>query len=99
MECGIFLAVACGIQFLDQELNLGSLLWEHRVLATGPSGKSLDHVLKTQDKPADSAPGWPWHWQSSYSFLLLVRTRPQSSDDNLRLLSWDISISQPAIRF
>ena len=34
------LFAACGIQFPDQGLNLGPLYWEHRVLATGPSGKS-----------------------------------------------------------
>ena len=35
------LAVACGIQFPDQELNLVPLYWKHGVLATGPPGKSL----------------------------------------------------------
>ena len=35
------LVAACGIQFPDQGSNLGPLHWEHRVLATGPSGKSL----------------------------------------------------------
>ena len=33
------LVVLCGIQFPDQEWNPGPLLWKHRVLATGPSGK------------------------------------------------------------
>ena len=33
-------SVACGIYFPDQGLNLGSLLWEHGVVATGPPGKS-----------------------------------------------------------
>ena len=41
----VFLA-AYGIQFPDQALNLGLLHWEHRVLATGPSGKSLNFVLE-----------------------------------------------------
>ena len=35
------LVAACGIQFPDLGSNLGPLHWEHRVLATGPSGKSL----------------------------------------------------------
>ena len=35
------LVAACGIQFPDQGLNSGPLLWECRVLATGPPGKSL----------------------------------------------------------
>ena len=35
------LVVACGIKFSDQGLNLGFLLWEHRVFTTGPPGKSL----------------------------------------------------------
>ena len=41
---GSLLAVACGIRFQDQGLNLGPLLWEHEVLATGPQvpKKSLD---------------------------------------------------------
>ena len=34
-------SVAYGIQFPDQGLNVGSLHWEFRVLATGPPGKSL----------------------------------------------------------
>ena len=39
------LSVACGIYFPDQGSNLGSLLWEHGVIATGQPGKSLMHVL------------------------------------------------------
>ena len=35
------LIVACRIQFPDQGSNLSPLNWEHRVLATGPPGKSL----------------------------------------------------------
>ena len=35
------LAATCGIQFPEQELNLGPLPWECRVLATGPPEKSL----------------------------------------------------------
>ena len=31
----------CGIEFPDQGVNLDPLHWECRVLATGPSGKSL----------------------------------------------------------
>ena len=41
------LVVACGIQFSDQGSNLGPVLWECRVLATGPPGKSLHLLLKT----------------------------------------------------
>ena len=37
--CGPLVAV-CGIQFLDQRLNPGPLLWEHGITATGPPGKS-----------------------------------------------------------
>ena len=39
------LFVAYGIWVPDQGLNSGPLLWEHRVLATGPPGKSLRHIL------------------------------------------------------
>lgn len=39
------LVAVCGIEFPDQGSNLGPLHWEHRVLATGQSGKSLDEVL------------------------------------------------------
>ena len=38
--CRIF-RTRCGIQFSDREPNPGSLYWEHRLLATGPPGKSL----------------------------------------------------------
>ena len=40
--------LSCGMwdQFLDQELNLHSLHWECRVLATAPPGKSLKTILK-----------------------------------------------------
>ena len=34
-------------QLHDQRSNLGPLYWEHRVLATGPAGKSLSTFLKT----------------------------------------------------
>ena len=34
------LVAACGIKFPDQGLNLGSLCWEHGVLATGSPGNS-----------------------------------------------------------
>ena len=43
---GIFSVVARGIQFPNQGSNLGPLCWEHRVLATGPPGKSLRLNLK-----------------------------------------------------
>ena len=39
------LAVACGIQFSDQRLNLSPLHWEFGILATGPPGKSLFSVF------------------------------------------------------
>ena len=35
------------IRFPDQGSNLGSLLWEHAVFATGPPGKSLWYLLKS----------------------------------------------------
>ena len=35
------LVAAYDIKFPDQGLNPGPMLWEHRVLATGPPGKSL----------------------------------------------------------
>ena len=35
------LVVACGIQFPDQESNLGPLHWEHGVLASRPQEESL----------------------------------------------------------
>ena len=38
-----FLVATCGIYFPHNELNSSPLIWEHRVLATGPSGKSLSH--------------------------------------------------------
>ena len=37
--CQILVA-ACGILFPDQGWNLGPLVWEYGVLATGPPGKS-----------------------------------------------------------
>ena len=37
--------MACGIQFPDQGSLLGYLRWEHRVLGTGPPGKSLHYRL------------------------------------------------------
>ena len=39
------LVVACGIQFPDQGSNPGPLHWEHGVPATGPPGKSQNHIL------------------------------------------------------
>ena len=45
------LVAACGIQFPDQGLNLGPLLWQHRVLATGPPGKCPKYlVLESNDQ-------------------------------------------------
>ena len=42
------LVTACGVKFPDQGWNLGPLLWESGVLATGPPGKSLNwHILPT----------------------------------------------------
>ena len=38
------LVEACGIQFLDQGLNLDPLHWKHGVLVIGPSGKSSSPV-------------------------------------------------------
>ena len=46
-------AVACGIQFPDQQLNPGLLHWECGVLATGPVWKSWFAVFS---KPASSLP-------------------------------------------
>ena len=40
------LVAACGIQFPDQELNLGPLHWELGILATGPPGKSFLFFFK-----------------------------------------------------
>ena len=40
------LTAACEIQFPDQRWNPGALHCEHRVLATGPSGKSLNVYFK-----------------------------------------------------
>ena len=40
-----FLVAALGVQFLNQGLSLGPLHWEHGVLASGLSGKSLAWVL------------------------------------------------------
>ena len=45
VACKLLLA-ACGIWFPDQGSNPGPLHWEHGVLATGPSGKSTNEVLK-----------------------------------------------------
>ena len=39
------LVAACRIYFLDKGSNQGPLHWEHRVLATGPQGKSLVMLL------------------------------------------------------
>ena len=42
--CKLLLAT-CGTYFPDQGLNLGPLLWECGVLATGPPGKSFKYLL------------------------------------------------------
>ena len=39
------LVMACGIQFPDQGLNPGFLHWKHKILATGPPGKSRERIL------------------------------------------------------
>ena len=39
------LSLACGIQFSDQEWNPAPLCWECGVLAAGPQGKSLYHIV------------------------------------------------------
>ena len=39
------LVVACGILFLDQGSNLGTLRWECRFLAPGPPGKSISYYI------------------------------------------------------
>ena len=47
------LAEAYGIYFPEQRLNLGSLHWKGRVLATGPPGKTwLSDWLSLSDSPA-----------------------------------------------
>lgn len=35
------------IKFPDLGLNLGPLYWKHRVLATGPTGKSLTSLIES----------------------------------------------------
>ena len=47
-----------GLGTPDQGLNLGPLHWEHRVLATGPPGKSLD-VLFLRQRGEQSCSWWP----------------------------------------
>ena len=42
------LIVACWVWFSNQGSNLGPLLWELRVLATGPPGKSLASRFEIQ---------------------------------------------------
>ena len=54
-HAGLLLIMACGIYFPDQEWNPDCLLWECRVLATGPSEKSLKKlrfkkVLKNEEE-------------------------------------------------
>ena len=44
----ILLVVACGISFPDQGCNLDPLHWECNVLASGPPGKSMLGVFKSQ---------------------------------------------------
>ena len=44
-SCSTQIVAACGILFPDQGLNLGPLHWKHRVLATGPSGKSSSKLF------------------------------------------------------
>ena len=44
MQCVGSLVVACGIWFLNQELNTGPLHYDCGVLATGPPGKSLSSI-------------------------------------------------------
>ena len=49
LSCGMWdssiSVVACRIKFPDQGANPGPLLWQHRVSATGPPGKSLKLLL------------------------------------------------------
>ena len=62
------LVAACGIQFSDQKLNLGSLHWEHGVLDTGQPGKwwSTRHPLLftwRRSWELSEEPG-PFPWQT-----------------------------------
>ena len=80
------LAVACGIQFPDQGLNLGPLHWECGILATGQSGKSwifhfnpgnipgqAGSTLTTVDafKPVTS-PCWLWNFDSHRRIIIFL---------------------------
>ena len=44
------LVVACEIQFPDQGSNPCPLFWEHRILTTGPSGKSRGLLCRKKKK-------------------------------------------------
>ena len=67
-----FLVVACGIQFPDQESNLGFLHWKPRALATGPPRKStynsfiISNYLHCKEKKLI----YPLYFQ--YSFVSLL---------------------------
>ena len=64
------LAAACGIKFPDQGLNPGTLHWEHRVLAAGPPGKSLE---KTLESPL-GCKIQPVHPKGNQSWVFIGRT-------------------------
>ena len=50
----LVLVAVYGSQFPNQQWNVGLQVWDHRVWATGPPGKSPDYSLKT-------SPGWTSH--------------------------------------
>ena len=45
LRCGMQDLFSCSLQFPDQWWRQGSFYWRHRVLATGPPGKSQVHVF------------------------------------------------------
>ena len=51
------LVASGGTQFPKRGLNLGPLSWEHKVLATGPPGKS--HLVILHDMTSEALPTPP----------------------------------------
>ena len=71
------LVAAHGIQFPPQGSNPGPLHWEHRVLTTGPPGKSLPSCLLSYMKGFGAV-----SLQPSYKFTETETRRQQQEEKN-----------------
>ena len=94
-----FLVAACGIQFPDQEMNLGSLNWKHGVLATGLPGKS-HHLLfyLTNSLPPSLLEHGLWEDKGLYLFCSLLHLQSSNTAGHIVGLagSKDILTTDPA---